>query len=397
MKRFTSNKIMLSMATLFFTASVFASTKGIDTSTGYAKSYNPTGKEMTLDFDSVNWNVVNVSSASQLKSALSSAKSGDKIVIASGTYSGNFKLTKGGAEDSPIWIVGKNSKSRPTLKGTSTSSSTGLAIDGDKSKGIGYIYIQDIKVTKAKTGISLDQVDYSTLDNVEVYDVGQAGIHLRDGSSHNIVKDSKVHDTGLYDVRYGEGIYIGSDYTKWPGTSGSNYEPAVDYNQILNNKLGPNVTAEHIDIKEGSSYSYIISNTFDAKGMDDFINGGLSFIDFKGNYAEAAYNKGDQNSNKLFENAFEINEKVKKWGYRNTIHDNTITFDDKYYDDSSYTVSMKIPYGSKGKVTKSDKINRDHWVVENNVNDSKNTNVVYKNTRKPKDANKMYTGDLTEN
>jgi len=397
MKTFTSNKIMLSMATLFFTASVFASTKGIDSSTGYASSYNPTGKEMTLDFDSVSWNVVNVSSASELKSALSNAEAGDKIVIASGTYSGNFKLEEGGKADSPIWIVGEDSSSRPTLKGSSTSSSTGLAIDGDDNDGISYIYIQDIKVTKSKTGISLDQVDYSTLDNVEVYDVGQAGIHLRDGSSHNIVKDSKVHDTGLYDVRYGEAIYIGSDYTKWPGTSGSNYEPAVDYNQILSNKLGPDVTAEHIDVKEGSSYSYIIGNTFDAEGMDDFLNGGLSFIDFKGNYAEAAYNKGDQNSNELFENAFEINEKVDDWGYNNVIHDNTLTFDDKYYDDDSYTVKMKVPYGSQGEVTKSGKINRDHWVVENNVDDSKYTNTVYDNTRDPEDSDKMYTGDLTEN
>ena len=77
------------------------------------------------------------------------------------------------------------------------------------------------------------------------------------------------------------------------------------------------------------------------------------------------------------------------------IHDNTVTFNDNYVGDK--TVEMKVPYGSDGTVTKKDTIKRDHWVVENKVDDSEHTNIVYDNTRNPKDANKMYTGDLTQN
>jgi len=393
------------MATIMCVPIVSASdiVDGIDSSTGYAENYVATGYEMTLDFDDVSWNVVNVDTADELEDALSDATAGDKIVIASGTYTGNFELNVGGSQDSPIWIVGEDSSDMPVLDGDDYDNNTVLSIDGaddddSDDQGISYIYIEDIEVTNGRTGIALDQADYVTIDNVEVYDVGQAGIHLRDGSSYNIVKDSYVHDTGLYNVKYGEAIYIGSDYTKWDdtGTSSNTYDPAVDYNQILTNTLGPDVTAEHIDVKEGSSYSYIIGNTFDADGMIDIINGGLSFIDFKGNNAEAAYNTGDQNDNEYFENAFEINEKSSGWGYYNNIHDNSLTFDDEYYNADSVSVTLTLALGSSGDVETTEDIDPDHWVVENNVDDSYYTNTVSDNTRDPEDDDKMYIGDLTE-
>jgi len=375
------------------TTSPISNSDGLDSATGYAENYAPTGKEMTLDFDSVSWNTVEVDTASELEDALEDASAGDKIVIASGTYEGNFKLETGGSQNKPIWIVGESSTNMPILDGDDHNNSTTLAIDGEDAGGISYVYVENIKVTNARTGIAVDQADYVTIDDVEVYEVGQSAIHLRDGSQYNIIKNSYIHDTGLYNVKFGEGVYIGSDYTKWPGgSSSSEYDPAVDYAQILNNVIGPNVTAEHIDVKEGSSYAYIIGNTFDAEGMNDIINGGLSFIDFKGNYAEAAHNTGDQNDNEYFENAFEINEKSTGWGAYNDIHDNTITFDDEYYDDSSVSVTLTLPLGTSGNassVKTTDTIKPTHWVVKNNVD---STNTVSDNTRDPADEDKMYTG-----
>jgi len=366
---------------------------GLDPSTGYAENYAVTGKEMTLDFASVSWNTVNVNNASQLQDALSDATAGDKIIIASGTYVGNFKLKVGGSKSKPVWIIGENASNMPILDGDDYNNNTTLAIDGDNAGGIGYIYVENIKVTNARTGISVDQADYVTIDGVEIYEVGQSAIHLRDGSKYSIVKNNTIHDTGLYNVKYGEGIYIGSDYTKWPGgSSSSEYDPAVDYVQILNNVIGPNVTAEHIDVKEGSSYAYIIGNTFDAEGMNDIINGGLSFIDFKGNYAEAAYNTGGQNDNEYFENAFEINEKSSGWGAYNAIHNNTVTFDDEYYNKNSVSVTITLPLGSGGdanSVKTTDTIKPTHWVVKNNVDGS---NSASDNTRIATDEDKMYSG-----
>ena len=382
------------LSVLSYSATVTAaSNKGIDSSTGYASSYKLTKKEMTLKFNKVSWKTVNVKTATELHTALSKASAGTKIVIASGTYKGNFELAKGGSKNEPIWIVGKSTSDMPILNGGDQNNGTTLAINGKNKGGIGYVYVQNIKVTKSRTGIAVDQADYVTIDNVEVYKVGQSAIHLRDGSKYSIVKNSYIHDTGLYNVKYGEGVYIGSDHTKWPGGEGtSEYDPAVDYAQILNNKIGPNVTAEHIDIKEGSSKAYIIGNQFNAKGMNDILNGGLSFIDFKGNKAECAYNTGDQNSNKYFENAFEINEKSNGWGTYNKIHHNTVTFDDVYYNKGKVSRTITLPLGADGKAQKV-KTTKDvkpaHWVVLNNVGAS---NTATSNTRKVKDSKKMYTG-----
>lgn len=51
-------------------------------------------------------NVVNVSNASELSSALSNAKAGDVITLAAGTYGGEFTLTTSGTATNPIVIRG---------------------------------------------------------------------------------------------------------------------------------------------------------------------------------------------------------------------------------------------------------------------------------------------------
>lgn len=395
--KFKHSLVTLSLLSAFsYSTAVTAEVvDGIESSTGYAANYALTGDEMTLDFASVSWNIVKVNTTKALSNALSKASPGDKIVIAPGTYPGKFKLKKSGSKNKPIWVIGEDASNMPILDGGDYNNKTAFAIDGD-DKGIAYIYVQNIKVTNARGGITVDNADYVTIDGVEAYKVGQAGIHLRDGSEYNIVKNSYIHDTGLYNVKYGEAVYIGSDYTKWPGgRSSSEYNPKVDYAQILNNTLGPNVTAEHVDIKEGSSYAYIIGNTFDAAGMTDILNGGLSYIDFKGNYSEVAYNKGNQNGNKYFENAFEVNTKSEGWGFYNNIHDNILTFDDKYYGKTSITMTLALGKKGKAKMSKTTKDKSlDHWVVRNNI---KGTTHVSNNTRIPADAKKMYTGDITEN
>ena len=57
---------------------------------------------------------------------------------------------------------------------------------------------------------------------------------------------------------------------------------------------------------------------------------------------------------------------------------------------------MTLALGSSGDVETTEDIDPDHWVVENNVDDSDYTNTVSDNTRDPEDDDKMYTGDLTE-
>ena len=55
--------------------------------------------------------------------------------------------------------------------------------------------------------------NYNIIKNVEIFSIGAQGILLRDGSSHNLVQNCYIHNTGIYDGHYGlygEGIEIGN-------------------------------------------------------------------------------------------------------------------------------------------------------------------------------------------
>jgi hypothetical protein len=74
----------------------------------------------------------------------------------------------------------------------------------------------------------------------------------------------------------------------WPNNSPDH----SDRNQILNNKIGPNVAAEEIDIKEGSCCGIIRGNTFDGTGMSGE-NYADSWIDVKGDKYTIEDNTGN--------------------------------------------------------------------------------------------------------
>lgn len=372
-----------------------ATNGGIDRTTGYAESYVATGSEMTLDLPGSVLNTISCTTTEEIHSAFKNAKAGDKIVIKPGSYTGSnsqcgsskayFYISASGTKDNPIWVVNESNK-EVVLQGSSNMSDYVLYITGD------YVAVENITFKTGNQGIILDNSNYSLINNVEVYDIGQEAIHVRDGSSYTIIKNSFVHDTGHKNIKYGEGVYVGSDYKKWPENGGS-YLKECDYVQILNNTIGPNVTAEHIDLKEGSSYAYIIGNTFDAAGMTDILNGGLSFIDFKGNYAECAYNWGDQNGNEYFENAFEVNDKWPEWGDYNNIHNNVITFNDEFYNPNKIDVTMDLMVSGKLS-SHTDDIDRDQWIVECNdqskAEGQPDGTIVSQNIRIPENAKRMY-------
>lgn len=300
-----------------------------------------TGSGDTMDLEDSVLRTVYCDTVDEIHDALKNAEAGDKIVIAPGTYvgeasssaSGNsygyFYTNKSGTANNPIWIVSEDPSDKALLKGTDTSNDCVIYFKGD------HIVIDSIDFAYGKKGIMFDESDYAVINNCEVYDIGEEGIHVRDGSDYAIVQNCYVHDTGLVNTKYGEGIYVGSDYTKWSDLGGS-YIKECDYTEILNNVLGPNVTAEHIDIKEGVTGTYVSGNTFDAEGMCDIDNGGTSFMDIKGNETLVENNIGYQNGNDLLENAFEVHDKYNGWGDDNVITGNTVNFDSG--NTSSYVV-----------------------------------------------------------
>jgi hypothetical protein len=76
------------------------------------------------------------------------------------------------------------------------------------------------------------------------------------------VQDSEVTDTGG-STGYGEGIYVGSAKSNRPGGT----PDRSDRNKALNNKIGPNVQAESIDIMEGTTGGELSGDIFDGSGQ----------------------------------------------------------------------------------------------------------------------------------
>jgi hypothetical protein len=93
-----------------------------------------------------------------------------------------------------------------------------------------------------------------------------------------------VHYTGRTDPGIGEGIYIGTATAKLNGTF--DYS---DRNTIINNNLGPNITAEHIDIKEDTRGGIISNNIFNTTGQTG-IHDSDTVVNLKGTYYQVFNN-----------------------------------------------------------------------------------------------------------
>ncbi|NLG83153.1 MAG: sheath polysaccharide-degrading enzyme, partial [Firmicutes bacterium] len=155
----------------------------------------------------------------------------------------------------------------------------------------------------------------------EIYNIGMEALHFRDGSSNNIAENLNIHDTGKQTPDYGEGVYVGSDQSKW-----STYKKECDYNTVKNSTIGPGVTAEHVDIKEGTTGTVIEGCTFKGTGISG-ANYADSFIDVKGNNASIRNNVGYRENNSKIVDAFQLHQQVSGWGLNNYFIGNTVYLD----------------------------------------------------------------------
>ncbi len=270
------------------------------------------------------------SDINDIRNAMANAKPGDEIIIAPGTYTsqsgikdanGNFvQLTGGtnGDKDNPIILRGAidpQTGDKPTL--TMSGSKLFMTITGD------YWILKDFNIHGAKKGIILDDANHCQLINLEVHDIGEEAIHLRSNSSHNLIQNCNVHDTGITNSGIGEGIYIGTDRKNH-----NIYAPNCDNNTIDNCHIGPFVRAEGIDIKEGTQNTIVRNCTFDAKGISGQ-NSADAFIDLKGSMAFIYNNTFNRNGSTVLSSGIDFQKRIEgnTSGYRNAIFNNTFNFD----------------------------------------------------------------------
>jgi hypothetical protein len=256
---------------------------------------------------------INVSTASQLTTALQNALPGQTISLAAGTYAGRFAITKSGTLSQPILLTGP---AAAVLDGGGNTSGYGLSLTG-----VSYWTIRGLTVRNSQKGIMLDGSSHNVLDGVTVKDVGMEGVHFRAFSSNNTLQGSTISNTGLQSPGFGEGAYLGSANSNWSTYSGGNPDTSNN-NKVLSTHFGPNIRAECIDVKEGTTGGEIRGNTFDAAGLsgENFAD---SWMDVKGNGYTIDGNTGLNSGNVLLD-GLQVHVALSGWGNNNSFSNNTL-------------------------------------------------------------------------
>jgi hypothetical protein len=213
--------------------------------------------------------LVNVSTVSQLFSAVSAATAGDQIRLAAGTYTlgSDLVLSRSGTAQNPITLCGPRTAvltSRPIQP-----KADHLVLKGFRHNGMGT----------ALWNIYSDPGSFNVYDSLELDHSYQESFHLHGSSKHNELKHLYIHDTGDGRPSNGEGIYMGS---------GATNADRADSNWAHHNTL-TNITQECFDIKEGTTGNLLEYNTMSYCGTYGSV-GGDAGIALRGDSTMARYN-----------------------------------------------------------------------------------------------------------
>jgi hypothetical protein len=258
--------------------------------------------------------VVDVSTAGQLSSALSSAVPGRTIRLADGTYRGNFSLRTSGTASAPIRITGSR---RAVLDGGTLAS--GYVLHLDRAD---YVQVDGITVRNGQKAVVLDQSSHVTLTRLDLRSTGSEVLLLRNYSCDNVVSDSEIHDSGRVTAGYGEGVYIGLSRSNWSsaGQSRTNGGPdRSDRNTVVGNHIYA-TTAENVDVKEGTTGGRISGNRFDATGISG-ANYADSWVDIAGNGYLVENNVG-VNAGAVLVDGYQTHVIVSGWADGNVFRGN---------------------------------------------------------------------------
>jgi len=238
--------------------------------------------------------IVRVWNTRTFDAAVTKSQPGDLIIMSPGKYSPTISGSnhhaigfsgKRGTATKPITLCGPRSA---IIDGGSSSRGPVLFRIIDST----YIRVVGMTMKNGLKGINVENSYHSVIRSVYVTKVGGEGIHLQKFSSYNVIKDCLITYTGRKRAGIGEGIYIGSD-------DGARRNDRCIRNDVLNNKIGPGVTAEPIDIKQFTRDGVIQGNTLDGSDLCG-CNYAVSLINVKGNGYKILDNIGKNAKQDMF-------------------------------------------------------------------------------------------------
>lgn len=231
--------------------------------------------------------VLDVSTAAQLSAALAGALPGQTIRLAAGEYHGSFLIRRAGTAGEPITLTGPRTAVLVNDGPSGAAPSCPVPTTGwDPGYGL-WLFdaphwnLTGFTVRDVKKGVVIDDSPHITVDGLHVHHTDEEAVHFRRSSADGIIRNSIIEYTGLTQPGYGEGVYIGSAGSNWECHGNSDGVDRSDRVQVTGNRIGPYVSAEHIDVKEGTFHGVIRANTFDGRGISGQ-NSADSWVDVKG-------------------------------------------------------------------------------------------------------------------
>jgi hypothetical protein len=247
---------------------------------------------------------VTVNPGDDLNKIINSAGKGDTIFLNAGEYDRISISDLHFSEMQPLFIIG-NDTGPVIIKGSGISKGSAMEVTN-----CSYILIEGLAFTNAMWGSYIRNSQHIIYRNNEIYETGQEGIHVGRSSKYVDVISNHIHNTGKYNPKWGEGIYIGSgSYT------GNNFPDNCEYIWIEGNHIHETGRSEGINIKAECFHITVRNNV-----IHD-INPGT-----ESQYNQAAITvEGGENSLK---NNYRTSEKRDIWIENNTIENVNNGFSD---------------------------------------------------------------------
>ncbi|MGH9210082.1 MAG: right-handed parallel beta-helix repeat-containing protein [Acidimicrobiales bacterium] len=272
-----------------------------------------------------------VTTPEELQAAMGSAQPGQVIRLVDGEYQFDERLVAepSGTAEAPITLRGTRAA---MIRSRNASGDYGLHITGD------FWRIEGLTVAHATKGIVLDGSVGTVIDGVEVYDIGDEGVHFRSCSSDGVLRNSHVHDTGRNSPQYGEGVYVGSANSNWSDYQCTDATEGVEEGDntervLVEDNVFEDITAEGADLKEGTDSGTLRRNVFRRTGLSGQ-NSADSAVDAKGNNwliednvvteTDAPWDDDGEMQPSEFADGFQTHEVYDGYGTGNTFDGNRV-------------------------------------------------------------------------
>ncbi|MDN4481453.1 right-handed parallel beta-helix repeat-containing protein [Demequina muriae] len=250
---------------------------------------------------------VTVTDADALARELDDASAGTVIWLEDGTYEGEFTIDVSGEAGRPIWLCGSQAA---VLVGEGHVGGYGLHLDH-----VSHVRLHGFGVTRSQKGVMVDGGDRVVIELLTVHDIGDEAIHLRAHTQDSVVRGNSISDTGNRREKFGEGVYVGSAESNWCSVT-SCLPDRSDRNLVEGNVIF-DVTAEAVDVKEGTTGGTVRGNAFDGSSLTE--DGADSWVDIKGNAWRIVGNAGAHSS----QDGFQVHQILDGWGRGNVFERNS--------------------------------------------------------------------------